>query len=200
MTRRQYTMLRRAAQQEETRRRIAEAAAALHETVGPARTTISAVAERAGVQRLTVYRHFPDEEALFQACSSHWLAQHPPPDLTPWQAEGAAVSRLERALEAMYAYYEQTAAMWERAYRDGPVVPALHGPLSAWFDYLEQARTVVLSAFDGRGRARARLGAAIGHALAFETWRSLTARGLTRREAVDLMGTLVRAAAGLNTR
>ena len=81
---RRYRKRRRAELEDETRRRITEAAVELHGTVGPARTTISAVAERAGVQRATLYRHFPDEEALFDACSSHWAAQHPLPDLADW--------------------------------------------------------------------------------------------------------------------
>src|SRR5215204_2491067 len=81
---RTYRKSRRAELEDETRRRITDAAVELHGSVGPARTTISAVAERAGVQRATVYRHFPDEEALFDACSAHWMAQHPLPDPTAW--------------------------------------------------------------------------------------------------------------------
>ena len=95
---RKYEMKRRARRQEETRRRITEAAVRLHQALGPAKTTISAIAERAGVQRLTVYRHFPDERALLSACSSHYAAANPPPDPEPWTRIPDPEDRLRRAL------------------------------------------------------------------------------------------------------
>src|SRR5918999_1011525 len=94
----------RARREEETRRRITEATVELHREVGPSNTTISAIAERAGVQRLTVYRHFPDEAALFGACSAHWRAEHPVPDPRPWAAIGDPEERLRTALGEIYAY------------------------------------------------------------------------------------------------
>ena len=83
---RPYRMKRRAELEEQTRRRITESAVALHEELGPASTSISAIAARAGVRRSTVYRHFPDDEALFEACSSHWRAGNPPPDPRTWSS------------------------------------------------------------------------------------------------------------------
>src|SRR5215203_7546514 len=101
---RTYRKRRRAERELETRRRITEAAVELHGSVGPAHTTITAVAERAGVQRATLYRHFPDEGALFDACSSHWAAQNPLPDLTEWAAAADPEERLRVALSDLYAW------------------------------------------------------------------------------------------------
>src|ERR1700704_6593204 len=98
-------MKRRAESEEATRLRITESAVELHGTLGPARTSISAVAERAGVRRSTVYRHFPDEAALFGACSAHWTAANPPPDIASWKGIADPAERFERALEEMYGYY-----------------------------------------------------------------------------------------------
>src|ERR671915_1215643 len=100
---RKYEMKRRARRQEETRRRIIEATVELHQTVGMARTTISAIAEKAGVQRLTVYRHFPDERALFHACTGHWRAANPPPEPGPWSQIADPHERLGMALAEVYA-------------------------------------------------------------------------------------------------
>src|SRR5262245_61225968 len=110
MTRR-YKQSQRALSQEETRARIVEATVALHEDPGPRATTISAIAEKAGVQRLTVYRHFPDEASLFKACSSHWEAQNPPPDPTLWAEIADAHERARTALVALYRYYRRTRGM-----------------------------------------------------------------------------------------
>jgi AcrR family transcriptional regulator len=185
--RRTYTLKQRAERQEATRTRIAAAAAELHETLGPARTTISAVAERAGVQRLTVYRHFPDEAALFRACSAHWSAQHPPPALERWAALPAGIPRVRQALTELYAYYARTSAMWTQTYRDLPLVPALIEPMAEWFAYLRAARDVLLEAHPiGRGR-RQRLSIALAHAVDFTTWKSLAEHGARRRQAVELM-------------
>ena len=103
---RPYRMKARAEQQDDTRRRITESAVALHGSVGPANTSMSAVAEHAGVRRSTLYRHFADEAALFVACSSHWAAQHPLPDPAAWAAVDDPAERLRRALTELYAYYE----------------------------------------------------------------------------------------------
>src|ERR687890_591130 len=104
---RPYRMTRRAELEEQTRRRITESTVALHEELGPARTSISAVAQRAGVRRSTVYRHFPDEETLFAACSSHWRADNPPPDPSEWAAIEDPAERTETALRELYAFYER---------------------------------------------------------------------------------------------
>jgi AcrR family transcriptional regulator len=171
----------RAEQMDETRRRITEAAVELHGTVGPAQTTVSAIAERAGVQRLTVYRHFPDEHAIFAACSSHWIAQHPPPDPSAWVARADAQGRLELALGELYDYYARTAAMWERVLRDAPVVPALQAPVAGWYAYLDGARDALAEGWRARGGRRDLVRLAIRHAIDFATWASLTGSAPTVR-------------------
>lgn len=191
---RRYRLQRRAQAVDDTRRRITEAAVALHGTVGPARTTISAVADRAGVQRLTVYRHFPDETTLFEACSSHWIAENPPPDPGAWTAIADPRARLERALRDLSGYYARTAPMWERVYRDAPLVPALARPFSAWRSYLEGAGRALAVGWGVRGLRRRRLDAATGHAVDFPTWASLTRRGLHEDDLVALLTAMVRGA------
>src|SRR5438067_9971807 len=108
---RSYRKKRRAELEQQTRLKITEAAEELHGTVGPARTSISAVAARAGVRRSTVYRHFPDEAALFAACSGHWMAANPPPDLEAWAAILDPEARLASALLQLYGYYRRTEPM-----------------------------------------------------------------------------------------
>ena len=127
---RKYQQKKRAEAQAETRQRIVEATMALHEEVGPRATTISAIAERAGVQRLTVYRHFPDETAVFQACTSHWLSLNPPPAPEDWADAATPGERRAAALAAFDAYYGRTRAMWAASHRDVEQVPALQGPMA----------------------------------------------------------------------
>ena len=186
---RKYRMTRRAELEAETRRRITESAVALHERVGPAQTSISAIAEEAGVRRSTVYRHFPDEEALFAACSSHFRALNPPPDPAAWGAIQDPETRTETALRELYAFYRRTHRMYESLFRDETLVPAVARRLRDFHGYLEIVRDVLAK---GRGRTSRRTRAAVGHAVAFGTWRSLTQdEGLTQDEAVALMSQLV---------
>jgi len=193
---RKYELKRRAERQEETRRRIVEATVGLHESVGPARTTVSAVAERAGVQRLTVYRHFPDERALLSACSGHWVAANPAPDPTPWRKVRDPEERLTGALAAVYAYYAGTEPMLANLVRDAPKMPALAELLGPYDQYLAVVRDLLAAGWGVRGRRRELLLAAVGHALDFATWRSLVrGRGLEEEMAVELMVRLVRGAA-----
>src|SRR6476619_5264376 len=105
---RKYELRKRAQQQAETRQRITDATMELHRTVGPARTTISEVAKRAGVQRVTVYNHFPDESSLLGACQGHWLELHPPPDAGGWAEIADPRERLHTALSSLYAYFRET--------------------------------------------------------------------------------------------
>jgi AcrR family transcriptional regulator len=187
-----YRMSRRAELEEQTRRRITESAVALHEELGPARTPITAVAERAGVRRSTVYRHFPDEEALFAACSSHWRAANPPPDPRTWAAIEDPAERTETALRELYAFYGRTEGMYTSLLRDEPLVPIVQRLLADFYGYLRAIQDVLLTGRRLRGRAARRTQAAIGHALAFPTWRSLTRdQGLTDADAVALMCALV---------
>lgn len=186
--RRTYTKKRRAELEEETRRRITESAMELHGTVGPSRTSISAVAERAGVRRSTVYRHFPDESALFAACSSHWRGLNPTPDPGAWAAIEDPDERLRTALDDLYSFYERTEQMMENLTRDEALVPTVKRTFSGFRGYLAAAQDVLMAGRGARGHARVRLAAATGHALAFSTWRSLVReQGLSSHQAAELM-------------
>lgn len=178
---RKYRQKKRAEAVEQTRNRIIEATVALHEEIGPRATTIKAIAERAGVQRLTVYRHFPDETAVFQACTSRWLADHPLPDPEAWQSIEAPEARTRTALETLYRYYRHTAAMWDRAHRDAADVEALHEPMRAVADYLDGIAEDLIEAWAASGSERRPLRATLRHALTFPTWQSLA--GLERDDA-----------------
>jgi AcrR family transcriptional regulator len=192
---RPYRMTRRAELEEQTRKRITESTVALHEELGPARTSISAVAERAGVRRSTVYRHFPDDEALHAACSSHWRAANPPPDPGAWAAIEDPAERTETALRELYAFYSRTEAMYTSLLRDEPVVPIVHRLLGDFYGYLRTIQDILMAGRRLRGRAARRTQAAIGHALSFPTWRSLTReQGLADADAVALMCALVESA------
>ena len=193
---RPYRMKRRAELEEQTRRRITESAVALHQELGPARTSISAVAERAGVRRSTVYRHFPDEEALFGACSSHWRAANPPPDPRAWATIEDPRERTETALRELYEFYGRTEEMYRSLLRDEPLVPIVHRLLGDFYGYLGAIQDILMGGRGLRGRAARRTRAAIGHALAFPTWRSLThEQGLADRDVVALMCDLVEGSA-----
>ena len=190
---RKYEMRRRARRQEETHRRITEAAVELHQAVGPANTTISAIAERAGVQRLTVYKHFPDERALLAACSSHYEAENPVPDVVPWTRIPDPEERLRRALAETYAYHRRTEPMMSKVLRDAQI----HAPtLEVTVPYLrhwDRARYVLVTGWGAEDQRLKVLLAALGHALEFWTWRSLVhERGLTDEEAIELMVGMVR--------
>jgi AcrR family transcriptional regulator len=193
MTRR-YEQKERAERAAETRTRIVEATVQLHERVGPARTTISAIAERAGVQRLTVYHHFPDERSLFQACSGHWAAQNPLPDPGGWASIQDPEERLRAALNDLYAFFRATEGMTGNLLRDLPDSPVLQQVAEPFMQYWQAVRGVLDRGWNVRGRKRTVLRAAIGHAIEFETWRSLTGRqGLANGEAADAMVRLARA-------
>ena len=193
--RRRYRKRRRAEHEAETRRRITEAAVKLHGTVGPAKTTVSGIAREAGVQRATVYRHFPDEEAIFAACTSHYYALHPPPDPGRWAKLADPDERLRTALREVYAFYAEIEQMLESTRRDIERVPAVRKAAAAMGSYLEAVRAVLLRGRRERGRAREHVAAALGHSLAFSTWRSLVReQGLGDEEAVDLMASLVETA------
>jgi AcrR family transcriptional regulator len=194
---RPYRKKRRAELEAETRRRITESAVELHCTVGPSHTSMSAVAERAGVRRSTLYRHFPDEASLFEACSSHWNAANPPPDLGELTAIENPDERLERALEELYGFYRRTEPMIANLIRDEATNESVRRHFGAFHGYMDAAREVLMQGRRERGQARSRVRAAIGHALAFETWRSLVrGQGLGNVQAARLMGGFVRATAG----
>lgn len=192
---RQYRKRRRAEHEAETRRRITEAAVKLHGTVGPAKTTVAGIAREAGVQRATVYRHFPDEASIYTACTSHYNALHPPPDPSQWAGLDDLDERLRVALGGLYAFYGETHQMLESTGRDIARVPAVRKAAERLAGYLEQVCTLLMRGRPERGRARARVSGAVGHALSFPTWRSLVReQGLDEDEAVELMVLLVRSA------
>jgi AcrR family transcriptional regulator len=194
--RRGYTKTRRAQLEAETRRRITAATVELHREVGPARTTISAVAERAGVQRLTVYRHFPDEPSLLRACSTHWRAGHPAPDPSGWPAIADPEERLRSALEAFYAYYRADEAMMAKVRRDAEVMPNLAAQIADVREYMAAVVEILAAGWGVRGWRRELLRAAIGHVVDFPTWRSLErTQGLSPDRAVELAVGMVLAAA-----
>lgn len=196
MPTRKYELKLRAEQQAETRRRIVAAVVALHREIGPARTTIKAIAERAGVERLTVYRHFADETELFAACSAHFREETGPPDPAAWRGIADPEARLRAALLELYAYYGRGEAMLSNVRRDAPQMPTLAAVLAPWGRFVEHVEEELLAGWGARGRRRSQLAAAIGHALRFETWQSLVRIGrLDDAEAADLMVALARAAA-----
>jgi AcrR family transcriptional regulator len=191
---RTYELKQRAESLAATRLRIVEATVALHESLGPGRTTISAIAERAGVQRLTVYRHFPDERSLFEACSGHWAAQNPAPDPSAWSALDDPEERLRTALTAIYGFYRTTEGMTGNLERDLPESPVLQEVAEPFLAYWQAVRETLERGWAVRGRKRLVLRAVIGHAVAFDTWHSLArSEGLDDAAAVDAMVRLARA-------
>jgi AcrR family transcriptional regulator len=190
---RKYEQGQRAESQAETRRRIVEATVELHETVGPARTTISAIAQSAEVQRLTVYRHFADDRALFRACSAHWAAANPLPDPTAWATVADPIERLKVALREIYAFFRTTEGMTANLLRDLPDSPTLQEVAQPFLEYWDAVRLTLDRGWTARGHRRQLTRAAIGHAVEFETWRSLARQqGLDDLAAADLMVGLVR--------
>ena len=192
---RKYELKKRAEEMAETRLRITEAAIELHGTVGPSRTTLSAVAKRAGVERRTLYRHFPTEADLFAACSTHYFAANPWPDLANWRAIRDPQQRLERALDELYAYYERTEPMFSNVLRDAELVDIARDAVAPLHAYLEEAAEILIIGRQVRGRRRQLLGGAVRHALAFSTWRSLSTNGIGRSDAATLITALVEGAA-----
>jgi AcrR family transcriptional regulator len=189
---RTYRKKRRAEQQQETRQRIVDAAVQLHALVGPASTSISAIADRAGVQRVTVYKHFPDEGAILQACSAHWQSQHPPPDPAAWASIANPRDRLTTALTALFAWYDENEAMVANTIRDIPQMPELAAVAAPMMAAMAGVHAVLAQGWPDS----LVLHAALGHALDFTTWRSLVRQhGLAADQAVDLLARLVTVAA-----
>jgi len=190
---RAYEQRERARRTAETRQRIVEATVALHEEVGPARTTVAEIARRAGVQRLTVYTHFPEDRDLFAACSRHFMAGHPPPDPTPWTEIADPSERLRRALRDLHTWFESGEAMFANVERDRTVLPALAEVRDRGRAPFDAAVRDILAA--GLGRSK-RLRATIGLATSFGAWRQLVrTEGLSPRDAVEVLAGAVEAAA-----
>ena len=194
--RRRYEKRVRATKEQETRQRILEAALALHSTVGPARTTISAIAERAGVRRATVYRHFPDERTLFLGCSGLFRERNPAPDPALWAEIADPAERLEVALDAIYGWYAQVEPQLTTLLRDAEAVPIVAELQAAGrLAYLAAVEDGLAAGWGVRGTAARRLRATIGLALDFPSWHTLHQRGLTRADTVAVMASAVRATA-----
>jgi len=184
---RAYRLSARAETQAETRLRIVEATVALHEKLGPAHTPLSAIAARAGVQRLTLYRHFPDEAALFAACTSHWGAQHPFPEARLWDGIKDPLARVEAALAAHYDYFAGTRGMWSVVYRDVGLVKPIQPALAHAHAHLDAVARSLAAVFGRKGVVLRDLVATLGHALSFATWLSLEERGLDTESKVVLV-------------
>jgi AcrR family transcriptional regulator len=185
--RRKYRLKRRAERQEETRLRIVEATVDLHCTIGPARTSILAIAERARVERPTVYRHFPTLDSLFTACSSHLWSKNPPPDPELWLEIEDPEARLRRGLGELYAFYSRHESSLWNILRDLEDMPELRKFAAHRVKHRERVREVLASAWNHRGRRRHLVLAAIGHAIDFFAWRSLRRQQLTDKEIIELM-------------
>jgi AcrR family transcriptional regulator len=184
---RQYRLKARGDQQKATRLRIIKATAALHDELGPARTTVAEIARRAGVQRLTVYNHFPEEADLFDACGAHWMAEHPLPDMSAALAEPDAAERLRRVLTALYAWYRENKRSTEHLQRDRLLMPALDALMSIRMDQEMVSLADLLAAgFTGADR-RAEVRATVALALDFWSWRRLSHEGMTEVAAATVM-------------
>jgi AcrR family transcriptional regulator len=191
-----YRLKARAERQEATRRQIVDAAVDLHTTLGPAHTTDAAIAERAGVTRVTFYRHFPDELSLFRACMSRGLVRWPPPDPSTWRRVADPVTRLRLALTELYAYYSVTGPGLAVIARDGPLLPPEVWAFPSRSDVLRVMPEVLMVGWNVRGRRRTVVEAALRHAVSVGSWQSLVHElGLADAEAVELLVTMVECAA-----
>jgi AcrR family transcriptional regulator len=192
-------MARRRERLDAMRQRIAEAAFELHSTVGPARTSISAVAELAGVQRHTVYHHFPDMTSLVRACTEHGMRVTRIPDAEPWRAIDDPEARLASGLRELYEYYRANTRLLGNVVRDMPLMGDIGG-VEAFVDHMGELFSTLVAGWREDPTVQRLRMAAIGHAMAFETWQSLTQNGLTDTEATELMvrfvATLERAGPG----
>ena len=195
MTRR-YAQTRRAESQAQTRRRIVEATIRLHETVGAAATTITAIAEQAGVSRLTIYRHFPDQLSLLQACTGTYDLEHPTPDLSALAGVRDPEKRLRLALAGLYAYFSENEAILSHGADSLPTVPELGVALRPRFEGIRRLAELLATGWKVEAGPGTALAGAIGHAVSLPTWRSLRQQqGLTNNQSVELMVGMVLAVA-----
>ena len=193
---RKYELKARAEKQAETRLRIVEATAALHEEVGPVRTTVAEIARRAGVQRLTVYNHFPNETELFDACGQHWMDTNAPPDPSGALALNNPGERLRAVLGPLYRWYRKNARTVENLQRDRLVMPALDAVMKIRMDkQLVNLASVLASAYSLKNRPAKGVRAAVALTLDFWTWRRLASEGTSDNAAAALMVGAVRGAA-----
>jgi len=193
---RKYELKARAEKQAETRRRIVEATLALHQEVGPARTTVAEIARRTGVQRLTVYNHFPNETELFDACGQHSMEKNPPPDPSAALALDSPDERLRAVLGPLYRWYRKNARATENLQRDRLVLPALDTVMRIRMDkQFAYLADTLAAGFAPNGRPAKGVRAAVGLALDFWTWRRLAGEGMSDDAAAALMVGAVKTAA-----
>jgi AcrR family transcriptional regulator len=205
MKRGKYELKKRAERQEETRLRIARATLELHEILGPALTTRSAIAARAGVTRPTVYSHFPDELTLGKACSSLELSDNPLPDPGPWEEISEPEERLRAALGDLYAYFRRRERLWANILRDQEMPlddPEAHETdaeiMEPIFVHWERMKQSLATGWGKSDESSRLLLSAIGLALDFQTWRGMVrTQGLSDEQAIELMVGMVRCAAGV---
>ena len=193
---RAYRKRKRAQAEERTRRRITEAAVELHGTVGPANTTLTEVARRAGVSRMTIYNHFPSEADLFRACSTHWATQNPFPDPSTWTITDPG-QRLVGALEELYVWYALKEGMLGRVLHDVPNVPALAEVMGGmWGGYMDAVVEALAVGWSDANVAAEELHAMLRVAVDFHSWHVLTESGLYHPVAARLMARMVTGAVG----
>jgi AcrR family transcriptional regulator len=191
-----YNLKARAERYQQTRQRIVETAVELHKTHGATQTTITDIAKRAGVQRQTVYNHFPDELSLFKACSAHNRALNPPPEPEPWKLIPDPEERLRRALAEVYAYYQRNEQMIANVTRDAQANPNVRKVLEPRVKHQERMRDVLAAGWeeqrDGQLRHKLLYGG-LWMALEFQTWHTLVRQqGFDDDESIELMMGMVR--------
>jgi AcrR family transcriptional regulator len=205
MKRGKYELKKRAERQEQTRLRIARATLELHESVGPALTTRSAIAQRAGVTRPTVYSHFPDDLSLGKACSSLDLSENPLPDPGRWEEISDPEERLRSALTDLYSYFGRREQLWANVLRDQQLLYSNDDPEALEADaeimgpillHWEQMKETIASGWGpSEGIPRLLLGA-IGLALDFQAWRAMVrTQSMSDEQAIELMVGMVRCTA-----
>ena len=189
-----YNLKARAERQQQTRQRIVETAVELHRAYGPAQTTITDIAKRAGVERQTVYNHFPDELSLLKACSAHNRTLNPPPDPEPWRLIADPESRLRRALAEVYAYYRRNEQMQANVTRDAQANPNVRKVFEARIKHQESMRNVLAAGWEqGDGQRHKLLYGALWMGLDFQTWHTLVRQqGFEDEEVRELMVGMVR--------
>jgi len=190
-----YNLKARAERYQQTRQRIVEATVELHRTAGPARTTITDIAKRAGVERQTVYNHFPDELSLFKACSAHNRALNPPPDPEPWKLIPDPEERLRRALVEVYAYYRRNEQMLANVTRDAQANLNTRKVLEPRVKHQERMRDTLAAGWEQGDKQRRKrlLYGALWIALEFQTWHTLgRQQGFDDDESIELMVSMVR--------
>ena len=184
---RPYRLGNRAESRDRTRQKIVEAAIELHQAKGIAATSMNDIAERAGVGKVTVYRHFPDEAALVGACSGQYFQRHPFPDPEDWRAIADPHERLRRGLSETYAYHRETEPMIARVLPEARGLPVI----APYDDHWRRCAEILAEGWPAKGTAKILLRAGLALALGFDTWRALVReQGLSDTRAVELMARL----------